>query len=66
MSEDTCQTCFYWNQKSDRGECRRHAPLPVWPLTDFRDWCGEYVNRETGEMVAKAQAELRLREAKAR
>ena len=47
---EECSTCrFYVGQV-----CRRHAPIvpllidpnkfssPVWPYTQFNDWCGDY------------------------
>lgn len=54
-----CQSCTYWQPKSDAtGECRRHAPQTIaftvdedvrfesrFPVTQAADWCGDYEAR---------------------
>lgn len=59
MTPPTCETCRFWSGHPRTGavaDCRRHAPerdlsaaFPYrsWPMTDPRDWCGEYEPRET-------------------
>lgn len=55
----TCRSCDYWYEykASTTGECRRHAPAPMysmtgdkpgpiwWPQTLREFWCGDFVER---------------------
>jgi hypothetical protein len=53
-----CAVCGFWEPLEDnrfQGQCRRRAPKPqvtesvhvlaVWPVTNARDWCGEFAPR---------------------
>lgn len=69
---DNCGNCVFWRKTNlyDVGECRRHAPesgdekryqssdlLPRWPITNSREWCGDYesASRPVGERVAPSE-----------
>ena len=55
-----CDNCRYFDphlapEDTETGWCRRHAPKPLigveffnglWPDTNERDWCGEWVEWE--------------------
>lgn len=61
MTERTCATCRWWDDKGeDQGECRRHAPRPRmvnslpeawqnWAWTCGQDWCGEHTPKEDAQ-----------------
>lgn len=46
---DDCASCKFWSplKSSDHeGYCLRFPPVSGgWPVTDAKDWCGEYVAR---------------------
>ena len=55
-----CAVCSYWLPMEDngfQGQCRRHAPRPevtdsvhmlaAWPVTNARDWCGDFSAKGT-------------------
>jgi len=50
-----CAICMFWEPLKEngfQGQCRRHGPRPevtdsvhvlaAWPVTNARDWCGEF------------------------
>lgn len=57
MAWKVCSKCLFWDNSSsssisdeETGRCRRATPgfdsrtgLAVWPFTEDRDWCGEFV-----------------------
>jgi len=60
----TCQDCSFWDYQgegeTDRGACRRRAPVPMaedltgaasafWPDTRASDWCGDASTKDTGQ-----------------
>jgi len=64
-TDATCKTCPWWEQyhesqvqakwnvEHNKGDCRRHAPIPSpddgvswWPFTDGDAWCGEHPGRQ--------------------
>lgn len=56
--ERRCGTCAYWEKQKGQnyGNCRRNAPLigkdvyyAYWPVTQAKDWCGEYKLEENSE-----------------
>lgn len=60
-----CEDCRFWkvwNKKEGYGACRRNPPMdtldsipgmnrlePVWPDTNFDNWCGEFKPKESEE-----------------
>ncbi len=53
MSNETCETCKFWQEIENRkvGDCRKYSPKKVptktgspsqWPMTSPTSWCGEY------------------------
>jgi hypothetical protein len=62
---DSCGACRFWRREGSRragwGQCRRLPPaLPavrtdklklvgVWPVTEERDWCGEWRSAAGGD-----------------
>ncbi len=50
MSGPTCETCPFWvaddSEETKHGYCRHSSPTrDGWPLTYYRDWCGDHPDR---------------------
>ena len=42
-----CFECRHWCALNEQiGECRRHAPADVWPVTSADEWCGDFDTRD--------------------
>jgi hypothetical protein len=63
--EIECSNCEFWyGSKAGPGHCRRYAPSPSlegsshlmgWPLTNGKDWCGEYQPRQTKRIMDESE-----------
>lgn len=70
VSEVRCDTCLYCERRifedAIRGRsCRYRAPIltgnGLWPLVSKCDWCGSWVDRETGESLKNIIMNMRFK-----
>ena len=56
--ERRCKNCEFWDKQKQQnyGSCRRNAPIiskevyyAYWPVTQSKDWCGEFRPEEKTE-----------------
>ena len=61
-----CASCTWWKPRAEDdttpGECRKHAhdspPLPLFPLTAPKDYCGDFTRHYTREEWVSVRSKL--------